>query len=249
MYCIEIRMCPGGLVCIRDGGHSHFNKSSSVDEFTPTQGLKRFLLNYVDESVVHCRRLKWDDESPASPAVVDENNLLPLRVQSPRDANQRNTTPTPNAPGSPITIPTAVITPMNSINHHQQSSIESPINDPSPQTAPNWPGSPCIARPSPRPDDKPLATESAQSDAQPTSSRSWTASVPTLLTNEALETLCFPGPHPQPEVPGPDLCPLERFLGCVYMRRNLQRFIQSEEHVRFETFARLRWFALHLVFF
>ena len=67
--------------------------------------------------------------------------------------------------------------------------------------------------------------------------RSWAGAVPTLLTHEALDTLCQPSKHPQsdipgqPDIPGPELCPLERFLGCVYMRRNLQRFIQSEECV------------------
>lgn len=229
MYCIEIRICPGGLVCIRDGAHSHFNKASSVDEFTPTQGLKRFLLNYVDESVVHCRRLKWDDDSPPSPNVVDESNQLPIRAHSPRDPNQRNTTST-NAPGSPITTSNAVVSPLNSINNSQQPS-ESVFNASSPSTNPNWPGSPGISRTVTRTDDKTLATDTPSSNAQSSAIRSWTASVPTLLTNEALETLLFPGPHPQSEVPGPDLCPLERFLGCVYMRRNLQRFIK-DEHVR-----------------
>lgn len=53
-----------------------------------------------------------------------------------------------------------------------------------------------------------------------------------MLTDEALETLCRPGPHPQKEIPGPDMCPLERFLGCCFMRRHLQRFIQTDEFVR-----------------
>lgn len=61
--------------------------------------------------------------------------------------------------------------------------------------------------------------------------RSWAGAVPTLLTHEALDTLCRPCPHPQKDIPGPELSPLERFLGCVSMRRNLQRFIQSEESV------------------
>lgn len=61
--------------------------------------------------------------------------------------------------------------------------------------------------------------------------RSWAGAVPTLLTHEALDILCTPSPHPQ-GLPGPELCPLERFLGCVYMRRQLQRFIQTEECVR-----------------
>lgn len=230
MYCLEIRICSGGLVSIRDGAHTHFNKTSTVDEFTPTQGLKSFLLNYVDESVVHCRRLQWDDESPPSPSVVDEAALRPLRSQSPRITTNNST-----APGSPITqqpIPNSVVSPKNTINHTQPLTEKSPLNVNSPATAPNWPGSPSVARPSPRPDEKPVAEASTPVDPK-TPVRSWTtSSVPTMLTCEALETLCFPSPNPQPEVPGPDMCPLERFLGCVYMRRNLQRFIQSEDHVR-----------------
>lgn len=235
MYCIEIRLCTNGLVCIRDGAHTRFSKSSSVDEFTPTQGLKNFLLNYVDESVVHCRRLKWDDEtSPTSPIGVEDGTI---RAQSPRDANQRNISANSNAPGSPASkppIPIAVVNPLNSANHSQPPPSDRPFNVSSPVTAPNWPGSPGITRtPSSQPDEKPITTtaDSTPMVASTTTSRSWRNAVPTLLTNEALETLCFPGPHPQPEVPGPDMCPLERFLGCVYMRRNLQRFIQSEEHV------------------
>lgn len=61
--------------------------------------------------------------------------------------------------------------------------------------------------------------------------RSWAGATPTLLTDEALETLCRPGPHPQKEIPGPDMCPLERFLGCCFMRRHLQRFIQTDDFV------------------
>lgn len=60
--------------------------------------------------------------------------------------------------------------------------------------------------------------------------KSWAGAIPTLLTNEALETLCCPSQHPQ-GLPGPELAPLERFLGCVFMRRQLQRFVQSENYV------------------
>lgn len=63
--------------------------------------------------------------------------------------------------------------------------------------------------------------------------RSWAGAVPTLLTDEALDTLCQPCPHPQKDIPGPDLSPLDRFLGCGFMRKNLQRFIGAEECVSF----------------
>lgn len=66
--------------------------------------------------------------------------------------------------------------------------------------------------------------------------RSWAGAYPTQITVEALDTLCRPYSHPQKDIPGPELSPLERFLGCVSMRRNLQRFIQSEEAVNKYTY-------------
>lgn len=62
-----------------------------------------------------------------------------------------------------------------------------------------------------------------------TLNRPWAGAVPTLLTHEALETLCRPSPYPNKDINVPDMSPLERFLGCVYMRRQLHRNIQSEE--------------------
>jgi mediator of RNA polymerase II transcription subunit 14 len=40
MYCLELRLRGGGLVSLRDGAYSRFDRSNVVDEFTPTQGLK-----------------------------------------------------------------------------------------------------------------------------------------------------------------------------------------------------------------
>lgn len=40
MYCLELRLRGGGLVSLRDGAYSRFERSNVVDEFTPTQGLK-----------------------------------------------------------------------------------------------------------------------------------------------------------------------------------------------------------------
>lgn len=89
----------------------------------------------------------------------------------------------------------------------------------------NWPGSPSLPRPSPaRPGQSPSATHPNRVLPQ----RSWAGAVPTQLTYEALDSLCSPAPHPQ-GLPGPEMSPLERFLGCVYMRRALQRFIQAED--------------------
>jgi mediator of RNA polymerase II transcription subunit 14 len=74
-------------------------------------------------------------------------------------------------------------------------------------------------------------TEIIQHHSRVLPSRSWAGAVPTLLTHEALDTLCSQGSHPQKEIPGPDLSPLERFLGCVFMRKQLQKLIQTEDYV------------------
>lgn len=74
MYCLEVRLCAGGLVSLRDGAYSRFDRSSVVDGFTPTQGLKAFLSRYVDESAVSRRRSQSEDDNPPSPvqAALDQ---------------------------------------------------------------------------------------------------------------------------------------------------------------------------------
>lgn len=108
--------------------------------------------------------------------------------------------------------------------------------------ASNWPGSPSVPRPSPaRPGQSPshAALHSPQAADHKIGShisrvlppRSWAGAVPTLITHEALDVLCCATSHPS-NLQVPDMCPLERFLGCIYMRRQLQRFIQADECVR-----------------
>lgn len=38
----------GGLVSIRDGAYSRFDRSNVVDEFTPTQGLKVIYIVFLE---------------------------------------------------------------------------------------------------------------------------------------------------------------------------------------------------------
>lgn len=58
MYCLELRLRGGGLVSLRDGAYSRFDRSNVVDEFTPTQGLKvrdketTFLIFFILEAFV-----------------------------------------------------------------------------------------------------------------------------------------------------------------------------------------------------
>lgn len=71
MYCLELRIRGGGLVTVRDGAYSHFDRSNVVDVFTPTQGLRAFLSKYVDESAVFRRRSQSEDDNPPSPISME----------------------------------------------------------------------------------------------------------------------------------------------------------------------------------
>lgn len=66
--------------------------------------------------------------------------------------------------------------------------------------------------------------------------RSWAGAIPTILTHDALDILCTPvtsvegsGGSEVAALPGHPCSPLERFLGSSYLRRQLQRIIQSDE--------------------
>ncbi|XP_065205637.1 mediator of RNA polymerase II transcription subunit 14 [Planococcus citri] len=102
----------------------------------------------------------------------------------------------------------------------------------------NWPGSPGMPRPSPaRAGQSPGGHSALHSPEQHKSvgqtsrilpQKPWAGAVPTLLSHEALDSLCTPSPHPQ-LLPGSELCPLERFLGCVSLRRQLQKSIKADK--------------------
>ncbi|XP_017775770.1 PREDICTED: mediator of RNA polymerase II transcription subunit 14 [Nicrophorus vespilloides] len=343
MYCLELRIRGAGLVSLRDGAYSRFDRSNVVDVFSPTQGLKAFLSKYVDETAVFRRRSQSEDDNPPSPISMEiegggggggflghhrgpqspaqqrepglrfNHPLTPPPSSNPHtpasphtSMNQPSATHTsfgssPATSFSPTSIP-ANVNPSPHMPHPSPGSglvANSPLNphvpspggllsNPSPgpvtnlpghspvssfmQTghtdgspfpssqsmaspaASNWPGSPSVPRPSPaRPGQSPGGPpimHSPQADHKPgvggsgsggggvggshmprvLPQRSWAGAVPTLLTHEALESLCCPSPHPQ-GYPGPEIAPLERFLGCVYMRRQLQRFVHSEKYL------------------
>jgi mediator of RNA polymerase II transcription subunit 14 len=134
--------------------------------------------------------------------------------------------------------------PPNSNSSNFNISMPSPVSS-------GWPNSPSLSRPSPsRPVQSPAQPMSGQSmqgqgpASQPPMAphmsrvmpaRSWAAAVPTLLTQNAFEAMCKPnapieanGLQTGNSVYG-TLSQLERFLGCVFMRKNLQRFIQNDD--------------------
>nr|XP_015839661.1 PREDICTED: mediator of RNA polymerase II transcription subunit 14 [Tribolium castaneum] len=328
MYCLELRIRGAGLVSLRDGAYSRFDRSNVVDVFSPTQGLKAFLSKYVDETAVFRRRSQSEDDNPPSPVSMEVeggasagggflgHHRGPQSPAGTREPGLRFHPPltpgsNPHTPASPHTINQTHTSfgssPATSFNLSSPTSLPaninpSPMPHPSPSglvansplnpqlpspggllsnsspgpvstslpghspvssfmatghtdgspfpssqsmaspAASNWPGSPSMPRPSPaRPGQSPGGhpiMHSPQSGDMRTGShlsrvlpqRSWAGAVPTLLTHEALETLCCPSMHPQ-GLPGPELAPLERFLGCVYMRRQLQRFIHNENYL------------------
>lgn len=141
----------------------------------------------------------------------------------------------PSSPLNPQPSPMANSPGPNSLPYMQAGHLDnSPFTALSPSLAGNtWPGSPSIPRPASRPGQSP--EHKNQGGSVPHMSRilparSWAGAVPTLLTSEALEILCKSCPNPL-GTGGFDLSPLERFLGCIYLRRHLQRLIHSEEPV------------------
>ncbi|XP_028152767.1 mediator of RNA polymerase II transcription subunit 14 isoform X2 [Diabrotica virgifera virgifera] len=162
--------------------------------------------------------------SPLNPQLASPGGLL------------SNSSPGPQSTNLPGHSPVSSFMPTG----HTDGSPFPSQSLSSPAASTNWPGSPGMPRPSPaRPGQSPgghsLMHSPQQSSDLKTGShlsrvlpqRSWAGAVPTLLTHEALEILCCPSLHPQ-GLPVPELAPLERFLGCVYMRRQLHRYIHTE---------------------
>ncbi|XP_059480317.1 mediator of RNA polymerase II transcription subunit 14 isoform X2 [Neocloeon triangulifer] len=183
---------------------------------------------------------------PPAPPIV---NPSPTVLPSPSPIlNSPNPLPSPllpqSSPQQPIgQSPAAANFPQPSLADSSPfPSSQSMASSPAPS---NWPSSPSVPRPSPgaarapghspaggfthSPDPAKLTPHLSRILPQ----RSWAGAVPTLLTHEALDLLCTPAPLLQ-TAQGPvstliEPSPLERFLGSLYLRRQLQRFIQSEE--------------------
>ncbi|XP_074593418.1 mediator complex subunit 14 [Brevipalpus obovatus] len=67
-YCVDIILSLDGLVAIRDGAFSLFDKAKVLEELSPIQGLKAFLSKFVDRNATQMRRLsQTEDDNPPSP--------------------------------------------------------------------------------------------------------------------------------------------------------------------------------------
>ncbi|XP_038140730.1 mediator of RNA polymerase II transcription subunit 14 isoform X2 [Cyprinodon tularosa] len=263
MYCIDIYCRSRGVVAIRDGAYSLFDNTKIVEGFYPAPGLKTFLNMFVDSNQDARRRSVNEDDNPPSPVGVDVMDSLMTQLQSHQQAQPMRgggggvypplTSPPPNylanVTPSPSMMPTQSPGPLDP---------SSPYTMVSPSHRGQWPGSPQVSGPSPGaripgmspgnpslhspiPDpNSPRAGSSSQ--VMPTSmppprklpQRPWAASIPTILSHNALHVLLLPSPTPclVAGLAGSYLCsPLERFLGSVIMRRHLQRIIQQEANL------------------
>uniref|UniRef100_A0A3B4ZTM6 Mediator of RNA polymerase II transcription subunit 14 n=1 Tax=Stegastes partitus TaxID=144197 RepID=A0A3B4ZTM6_9TELE len=241
MYCIDIYCRSRGVVAIRDGAYSLFDNTKIVEGFYPAPGLKTFLNMFVDSNQDARRRSVNEDDNPPSPVGVDMMDTLlnQLQPQQPPQTMRGGaggvypplTSPPPNyhaVTPSPSMMPT-----QSPGNIHASGSPSGALRAPSP------------FGPTPSPSSLGIAMGQTSfasphgSQVMPTSmppprklpQRPWAASIPTILTHNALHVLLLPSPTPclVPGLAGSYLCsPLERFLGSVIMRRHLQRIIQQE---------------------
>ncbi|XP_029568019.1 mediator of RNA polymerase II transcription subunit 14 [Salmo trutta] len=256
MYCIDIYCRSRGVVAIRDGAYSLFDNTKIVEGFYPAPGLKTFLNMFVDSNQDARRRSVNEDDNPPSPVGGDMMDTFMSQLQAQQQQPMRagpggvypplTSPPTPYHPNVPTQSPGAL-------------DPSSPYAMVSPNQRGQWPGSPQVSGPSPGarihgmspgnpslhspiPDASHSPRASSSSGSMPSSmppprklpQRSWAASIPTILTHNALHVLLLPSPTPclVPGLAGSYLCsPLERFLGSVIMRRHLQRIIQLEPNL------------------
>lgn len=145
-------------------------------------------------------------------------------VPSPLTVQQQPGSVPIHSPQSATPTTTTLVSGNN--DQHSPFSVQSPAT---------------TARASPRPPGSVVANASTvpATTRSALSGRTWAGAVPTMLSVDALEVLLRPSAHPEPDVPGPSMCPLERFLGCVNMRWNLQRYIHSEDFVSVHREVRL----------
>lgn len=151
----------------------------------------------------------------------------PSGIRNPSPAN----IPQPSPSGQPMPSPSGfmVPSPINPVN-----SVGSPF--PSVQS-PLAAGSPGAIRPSPRPNRSHTPNlQQSQPIARILPPRLWAGAQPTPLTFQAFDELCRPCPAVAP-TPGVSvlpmtLAPLHRFLGCLFLRRQLHHVIRQEEMVQ-----------------
>ena len=235
IHCVDVHIRSEGLVSIRDGSFSMFDQTKVLTDLEPIRGFKAFLYKYVDEAALARRTSQTEDDNPPSPLTMDPMNSdgsglkfappqtppsNPLTPASPHGSTFLQSPPTHRQPSaSPAPSPGLFPLPSPGTGGSPFPSAASPLGgSPRPRPSPRHPGS------SPHPG----ASHSTPSRILP--QRLWAAAIPTPLTAKAWDELCRP--HHLPGTSSSILVsPLHRFLGCVFMRRQLQHIIKSEEYL------------------
>uniref|UniRef100_A0A8B9LG97 Mediator of RNA polymerase II transcription subunit 14 n=1 Tax=Astyanax mexicanus TaxID=7994 RepID=A0A8B9LG97_ASTMX len=252
MYCIDIYCHSRGVVAIRDGAYSLFDNTKIVEGFYPAPGLKVKNFNTpnwipllkVYISAIHVifflRRSVNEDDNPPSPVGVDVMDTLMPHMQPQQPIRGQGVYPPLTSPPNSYhgnVAPSPSMMPTQSPGKQESNSPSGALRAPSP------------FGPTPSPSSLGISMGQTSNFASPHGSqvmptsmppprklpqRSWAASIPTILTHNALHVLLLPSPTMcvVPGLAGSYLCsPLERFLGSVIMRRHLQRIIQLEQNL------------------
>jgi len=235
IHCVDVHFRADGLVSIRDGSFSMFDQTKVLTDLEPIRGFKAFLYKYVDEAALARRTSQTEDDNPPSPLTMDQdqtglkfappitppsNPLTPVSphgqqpfLQSPPTHRQPSASPAPSPGVFPIPSPIQAGSPF---------TAASPLGgSPRPRPSPRHPGS------SPNPSAI-FPSSSHQTPSRILPQRLWAAAIPTPLTTKAFDELCRPSSLAGSSSSGL-VSPMHRFLGCVFMRRQLQHIIKNEE--------------------
>lgn len=158
VYCLDVHCRCDGVVAVRDGAYSLFDKSKAIEEFTPTQGLKAFLNKFVDESLCYLRRRSQSEDDnppspvsaidqldsfmtghakPLSPAQRSQDSMSGLRFHHPATPSSGSNPHTPASPHTGVLCGTQPPTYGSSPAASSSFSLASPPHNinPSPSTA------------------------------------------------------------------------------------------------------------------
>lgn len=145
MFCLDIECRPEGLVAIRDGAYSVFDKQKAVEEFSAINSIKAFLSKFVDETATqNRRRSQTEDENPLSPVpTLDslDSGFLgtsgQLKPGSPAQCRSQESVSSTSGPGSGLRFHLPMTPPPGSNPHTPASPHTSVLSQQSYGASPN----------------------------------------------------------------------------------------------------------------
>ena len=238
-YCLSIQLHSDELVSVRDGAFCVSDRSRPLDELSPLQNLSAFLAKYAADPAFSGS--SGEDDTPPSPTSLElePTTALPppaarpsgspaareARFAHPMTPGSLSQPHTPASPLQPSPAPAAPVVSSSPAPLHAPSPGFLPA--PSPSHVGHSPAaagamSPFTAQPlmSPAVAGSPAVSKAAAARLRP-------AAAPVMLSHESFDLLCTRAPVPAaalraaPEVM--QVSPLERYLGCVYLRTHLRK--------------------------